>query len=62
MEYIKYIFFALLVWNFIAFILYGADKERAKKGKRRISENTLLLTAFLMGGVGAFHYFLPLNI
>ena len=54
MEYIKYITFVILVWNLIVFLLYGTDKGRAKTGNRRISEKTLLLTAFLMGGVGAF--------
>ena len=49
-----YIIYALLAWNFIIFIVYGADKSKAKKRKRRISEKTLLLTAFFLGSVGAF--------
>jgi uncharacterized membrane protein YsdA (DUF1294 family) len=44
------IIYVLLIWNLIVFLLYGADKSKAKKGKRRISEKTLLVTAFLMGG------------
>ena len=43
-----------LVWNVIVFFLYGTDKLKAKKGAWRISEKTLLLCAFLLGGVGAF--------
>ena len=41
------------IWNIIVFILYGADKLKAKRGTRRIPEKTLLLCALLMGGVGA---------
>ena len=52
--FINYIVYTLLVWKFIVFVMYGADKSKAKKRKRRISEKTLLLTAFFMGSVGAF--------
>jgi len=43
-----------LVINLITFILYGVDKRRAKKGAWRISERTLLLCTWLLGGVGAW--------
>ncbi len=43
------IFIAL---NIVSFVLMGADKLFAKKGGRRISERTLLLFAFFMGGTG----------
>jgi uncharacterized membrane protein YsdA (DUF1294 family) len=43
----------LLLVNLLAFILYGADKRKAKKGTWRISEVTLLLVAALGGSVGA---------
>ena len=33
--------------------MYGIDKRRAIKGRWRISENALITSAFLMGGVGA---------
>ena len=33
--------------------MYGLDKQKAKQRKRRISEATLMLSAALMGGVGA---------
>lgn len=50
----KYIIIALIIWNIIVFLLYGLDKKRAIKDRQRISEKTLLLSAFIMGGVGAF--------
>ena len=42
----------LLIWNFMVMLIYGIDKIRAKKGKWRISELTLLGCAFLFGGFG----------
>lgn len=54
MDYIKYAVIALLAWNIVVFFLYGADKSKARKHKQRISEKTLLVTAFFMGGIGAF--------
>ncbi len=47
-----YFTYALLLWNVIVFFVYGADKLKAKKSKRRISEATLITLAFLFGGVG----------
>jgi len=41
------------VWNLVVFIIYGADKRKAVRGKWRISETALILTAFLSGGLGA---------
>lgn len=43
----------LIAVNLFAFFLYGADKRRAKKGRRRIRERTLLLAAVFGGSVGA---------
>ena len=54
MDYILYISAALIIWNAATFILYGADKRKAKKDKWRTKESTLILCAFLMGGIGAF--------
>lgn len=57
---------ALLVWlagvNVVTFALYGIDKYKAKKGRWRIPERTLLLLPLLGGSVGgilgmaAFHH------
>ena len=50
----------LIVVNIIAFLLYGLDKEKARKGKWRIREKDLLLAAVIGGSVGAFlgmHFF-----
>ena len=44
---------ALILWNLFIFTLYGIDKRKAVHGQRRISEKTMLLCAFLMGGIGA---------
>ena len=49
-----YILFAVGVWNIITFLLYGMDKQKAKANRNRISEKTLILSAFFMGGLGAF--------
>jgi len=42
----------LAMWNGVTFTLMGMDKSRAKKGKWRISEKRLLISAFLFGGIG----------
>ena len=34
--------FALLIWNFLIFVIYGIDKSKAKRGAWRISEKYLL--------------------
>ena len=48
----------ILIWylaviNFITWIAYGLDKGRAKSGKWRIPERTLLLLALVGGSLGA---------
>ena len=43
----------LLIINVITFIVYGVDKHKAKQGKWRIPESTLLLLAALGGSIGA---------
>ena len=59
----------LLAVNIVTFILYGIDKYKAKKGKWRISEATLLTMAAIGGSIGAWagmrlwhHKKLPINI
>jgi len=42
-----------LAWNVIVMLIYGIDKFLAITNKRRISEKTLLLCAFLLGSFGA---------
>ena len=40
--------------NLVTFAVYGADKRRARKDKRRVSEKTLFLLAIIGGSLGAF--------
>ena len=50
----KYILIVLLVWNLFTFLLMGIDKAKSKhEGARRISESTLLTTAFALGAIGS---------
>ena len=44
----------LLAVNIATFLLYGIDKYKAKKGKWRVSEATLLLMAVIGGSIGAW--------
>ena len=44
----------LLAVNIVTFILYGIDKYKAKEGKWRISEATLLTMAAIGGSIGAW--------
>ena len=44
----------LVLLSIIAFIAYGVDKRKAKKGKWRTKEKTLLLLSFLGGAFGGF--------
>jgi uncharacterized membrane protein YsdA (DUF1294 family) len=47
------ILLALSIANLIAFGLFAIDKTRARSGRRRMPERTLL-TAALFGGLGAW--------
>jgi len=42
----------MVVMGIVSFSLYGIDKKKAIKNKRRISEKTLLLSSFLFGSIG----------
>lgn len=42
----------LLVMNVLSFFLMGADKRRARQGKWRIRERTLLTVSALFGALG----------
>lgn len=44
----------LLAINVIAFFAYGIDKWKARKGRWRIPERTLLLLAAVGGSIGAW--------
>ena len=45
---------ALIALNFIAFAAFGIDKAKAKRGRWRVAESTLLMLAFLGGTPGAY--------
>ena len=49
-----YILYYLIAINIITFLIYGIDKLKAKKGKWRIPESTLLLLAIICGSIGAW--------
>ena len=51
---IKYCLYYLIFINIITFMMYGIDKLKAKKGKWRISEATLLMMAIAGGSIGAW--------
>lgn len=48
------VFYYLAIINVITFIVYGIDKLKAKKGRWRIPEATLLLLAIFGGSIGAW--------
>ncbi|MGM9777156.1 MAG: DUF1294 domain-containing protein [Prevotella sp.] len=48
------ILYYLLAVNIATFFLYGIDKYKARKGRWRISEATLLLMAVFGGSIGAW--------
>ena len=50
----QYSMYYLLAINALSFILFGLDKNKAKKGKWRISEATLLMIAVIGGSIGAW--------
>lgn len=50
---VEYILIYLLVINVITILIYGDDKARARRGKWRISEATLLFLALIGGSIGA---------
>lgn len=44
----------LVLLSLITFIAYGVDKRKARKGKYRTKEKTLLLLSFLGGAFGGY--------
>lgn len=54
-EWIAYaISLLFILWNIVVYIIYRADKKKAKNGQWRISEKTLLYCAVLFGAIGAW--------
>ena len=51
---IALLLFCIIGVNVITFVVYGVDKLKAKKGKWRVPETTLLLLAIIGGSVGAW--------
>lgn len=49
---IKNIIIYLIIINLLGFLIMGLDKWKAKNGRWRIPENTLLLFTILGGGIG----------
>ena len=49
---IEYILLYLLIINIIGFLIMYIDKRKAKKGKWRIKEWTIMLITLLGGGIG----------
>ena len=44
----------IFLMNLISFTIFYIDKRKSIKGNNRISENSLLLSALLLGSIGAF--------
>ena len=49
----RFLTYYLAVINFFTWVIYGLDKGRAKAGKWRIPERTLLILAAAGGSAGA---------
>ncbi len=53
-DYLIYILVLFAIINIIAFFAFGIDKWKAKSGKWRIPEATLLMLAVVGGSIGAW--------
>ena len=53
MKPLLWIIVLLAIWNLITFFQMGLDKRKAVKGKKRIGEKTLLISAFVMRAAGS---------
>lgn len=53
MNFSHLLFGYLLSVNILTYVVFKLDKEKAKQGAHRISEQTLLLLSFLGGSIGA---------
>ena len=54
MSFISILLICLLSLNILTFIIYGIDKWKARKGRWRIPESSLLLLAACGGSIGAW--------
>lgn len=56
MKHILFDFLTLYIIavNVVTFVMYGIDKHKARKGKWRISEATLIMMAVIGGSAGAW--------
>lgn len=50
---LNYFYIAVLVWNFILFVMYGIDKYKAQHKKWRISEFMLIAPSYIFASFGA---------
>lgn len=50
----KILYWYLIIMNLVTFIVYGIDKEKAKRNLWRIPEAHLLLLAIIGGSIGAY--------
>lgn len=50
---LKAVLVYLLVMSLAGYAIMGVDKQKARRGHYRIPERTLLLIAFLGGGIGS---------
>lgn len=50
----RIVVYYLITINIMTFLVYGIDKWKARNGKWRISEATLLLLAVIGGSIGAW--------
>lgn len=49
----KYAIIIYAIWNIVVFAMFGIDKHKAQRGKWRISERVLMVSAAFMGALGA---------
>ena len=53
MIYVYFLIYIILI-NLIGFFTMYIDKNKAKKGKYRISEKSIFIIAILLGGIGVY--------
>ena len=48
-----YLWYVIIALNALSFFLFGIDKHRARKNKRRVAERTLWLASLPMSSLGS---------